>query len=190
MSRSRPNSQPRLSFRRGLSIIEASISLSISAMLLVAVAAAFNASASAVEMNDQFFRATQAARVSMNQILAAVRQGDFIDPTQFSSTSMSLNLPLNMVNSMAQPNETGRVYSYDATNQRVLLTIFLPGNVSNTYELASNVTAFAFIKPATNDVDYNLTQTVGHVSITMTVKAGNNTVTLSGAAMARRAIKY
>src|SRR5947209_11275949 len=102
-------SRPPL-FRRGLSIIEASISLSISTMLLVAVAAAFTSSASAIDMNDQFFRATQAGRVSLNQVLAAVRQADFIDPASFSSTSMKMNLPLNMVNGMAQPNETGRMY--------------------------------------------------------------------------------
>ena len=176
--------------RRGLSIIEASISLSISTMLLVAVAAAFTSSASAIDMNDQFFRATQAGRVSLNQVLAAVRQADFIDPSKFSSTSMSMNLPLNMVNGMAQTNETGRTYYYDATNKKLMLSIYLPASVVNTYELASNVTSCTFICPATNDTDYTSTPTVGHVSITMTVNAGNNAVTLSGAALARRSIKY
>ena len=191
MSERRLRPQPRRPIlRRGLSIIEASISLSISAMLLVAVASAFTSSAAAVESNDQFFRATQAARVSMNQVLAAVRQADNIDPTKFSSSSMSMNLPLNMVDGMALTNETGRTYSYDAVNQKLNLTVYFAGNTSSTYELASNVSAFQFIAPATNDVDYNQTQTVGHVSITMTVTAGYNSVTISGAAMARRAIKY
>src|SRR3954470_14247930 len=64
---------------RGLSIIEVMISLTISAFLLVAVAAAYSASADAVEMNDKFFRATQAGRVTMNQLLTEIRRADSVD---------------------------------------------------------------------------------------------------------------
>src|SRR5438046_9081461 len=63
---------------RGLSIIEMMISLTISSFLLVAVAAAYNASANAVEMNDRFFRATQAGRVTMNQVLTEIRRADWV----------------------------------------------------------------------------------------------------------------
>src|SRR2546421_10256836 len=59
---------------RGLSLPEVLVSLTISALLLVAVAAAFSASAAAISVNDRFFRATQAARVSMEQILTLVRR--------------------------------------------------------------------------------------------------------------------
>src|SRR4051812_40354938 len=59
--------------RKGLSIIEALISLSLTAMLLVAVAAAYHASAAAIEMNDQFVRGSQAARISVNQIIGQIR---------------------------------------------------------------------------------------------------------------------
>src|SRR5215218_4356873 len=64
--------------RRGLSIVEVMISLTICSFLLVAVAAAYNASASAVEMNDRFFRATQAGRVTMNQLLTEIRRADAV----------------------------------------------------------------------------------------------------------------
>ena len=47
--------------RAGLGMVEAMISLAIAASLLTAVAMAFRASADAVDQNDQFFRATQAA---------------------------------------------------------------------------------------------------------------------------------
>src|SRR4051812_14624612 len=60
--------------RLGLSMAELLISLAISAMLLTAVAAAYSASASAIEMNDQFFRASNSARVSMNKILSELRK--------------------------------------------------------------------------------------------------------------------
>src|SRR5205085_1130645 len=71
-------SHPASRRRRGLSIIEVMISLTISAFLLVAVAAAYSASADAVEMNDKFFRATQAGRVTMNQVLTEIRRADAV----------------------------------------------------------------------------------------------------------------
>ena len=70
---------PHRSRSRGLGIVEMVISLAIAAMLLTAVAAAFTASAAAVEVNDDFFRATQAARVSMNQILTDLRRADGVE---------------------------------------------------------------------------------------------------------------
>src|SRR3982750_3423487 len=59
---------------RGLSLIEALISLAIIASLLTAVGMAYNAAADAIQINDQFFRASQAARVSVNYIMAEVRK--------------------------------------------------------------------------------------------------------------------
>ncbi|HEX2973414.1 MAG TPA: prepilin-type N-terminal cleavage/methylation domain-containing protein, partial [Tepidisphaeraceae bacterium] len=47
--------------RRGLSLVEVMISLVICSLLLTAVATAFRASTMAIEDNDQFFRASQAA---------------------------------------------------------------------------------------------------------------------------------
>jgi len=75
--------------RRGLSIVEVMISLTITSFLLVAVAAAYNASASAVEMNDRFFRATQAGRVTMNQLLTEIRRADFVACAPTSDSVMS-----------------------------------------------------------------------------------------------------
>ena len=44
-------------------------------MLLTAVAGAFRAAGDAVTQNDQFFIATQAARVALNRMLTQVRRG-------------------------------------------------------------------------------------------------------------------
>src|SRR5688572_2230375 len=64
--------------RRGLSIAELMISLAITAMLLSAIAAAFVSSSQMIENNDKFFRATQAGRVAMAQMLTEVRRCDSI----------------------------------------------------------------------------------------------------------------
>ena len=67
--------------RRGLSLPEIMIGLAITVLLLTATAAAFNASAQAVSMNDKFFRASQSARVSLNQVLTEIRRCDAVSVT-------------------------------------------------------------------------------------------------------------
>jgi Tfp pilus assembly protein PilW len=61
--------------RAGLSLAEAMVALAITSALLVAVAAAFSAASAAVNENDEFFHATQSARVTLNRILNDVRRG-------------------------------------------------------------------------------------------------------------------
>src|SRR4051812_13330666 len=62
--------------RRRLSLPEVLISLAISALPLTPVAAASSASASAIDINDRFFRASQAARVSSAQLTSILRRCD------------------------------------------------------------------------------------------------------------------
>src|SRR3982750_1159937 len=73
---------------RGMGLMEAMIALAITAALLTGVAMAFVASSAAVSNNDQFFRATQASRISLNRILTQVRRGT----VDTNSTSTSLHL--------------------------------------------------------------------------------------------------
>ena len=77
---------------RGLSLIEALISLAIAAMLLTAVAAAYAAASDAIKANDQFFRASQAARVTVNQITKEVRtcQSGVVDATSLELTTAGM----------------------------------------------------------------------------------------------------
>jgi len=86
------------------------ISLAISAMLLTAVAAAFSASSEAIEINDQFFRASQAARVSMNQILTEIRRANAV---QVPANNKSL--------SMITFDNKDRTYSFDSAAQKLKL---------------------------------------------------------------------
>src|SRR5690242_12291882 len=92
--------------RSGLSLVEVMVSLAITSALLVAVAAAFDASASAVDLNDKFFRSSQAARVCINQIMAEVRrcQSGTVDS---SSLIITLNTGEN------------RTYQYDSVNKQL-----------------------------------------------------------------------
>src|SRR5688500_2474883 len=116
--------------RAGLSLVEVMIAVGISAALLVAVAAAFSATSQAIDVNDQFTRASQAARISMNQIMSEVRKCK-------SGTASATSLEL------LTATDERRVYAYDGVSKQ--LTMTLPDNVPpTTYTLARNVSAAEF----------------------------------------------
>jgi prepilin-type N-terminal cleavage/methylation domain-containing protein len=177
---------------RGLSIIEVMISLTISAFLLVAVAAAYSASADAVEMNDRFFRATQAGRVTMNQLLTEIRRADSVE---VFTTSINVIRPAaGTVGSSGtrQPKETYRTFAYDAAKKQVTLQIHYdataPSPVSPVYPLARNVEATVF-GPAETQKDANNADVVVRVPVQLVVRIGSNEVRLSGSSGPRRAAK-
>jgi prepilin-type N-terminal cleavage/methylation domain-containing protein len=168
--------------RRGLSLPEVMISLSITVLLLTATAAAFNASAQAVSMNDKFFRASQSSRVSLNQVLTEIRRCDAVSVT---TTYVDVIRPAEDMT----PGEVFRRFAYDSVNQKLTVQIFQAGNVGGPVRtLASNVTAVTF-GPADMVKDANQAWVVVRVPVSVTVTVGNNAITLNGAAAPRRAQK-
>ena len=178
---------------RGLSLPEVMISLAITSTLLVAVAAAFTASASAIENNDAFFRCTQSSRVTLNQVLAEIRNCDSMDMSVANTIKIIRQPPMPGVlnQQYVRPaNESSRSFVYDSANKRITLQIaYLDGTFSPLYELTSNVSACSF-GPAEMGLDYNNAQIPVRVPILITVSTGGNTVVLDGSAAPRRAMKY
>ena len=188
MSRTRTSSSRSTRRPRGLSIVEVMISLTISSFLLVAVAAAYNASANAVEMNDRFFRATQAGRVTLNQVLTEIRRADWVacSPTYDS-------IIITRPKQSRLTDEDSREFKYDAVAKKITLQIFYKNAAGTTwtspaYSLASNVETAKFgppdrMKDATGaDLDVR-------VPITVDVKIGSNSVRLSGSSGPRRLLQ-
>lgn len=157
--------------RRALSIVEMVISLAIAAMLLTAVAAAFTASAAAVEVNDDFFRASQAARVSLNQILTDLRRSDGVE------------VPTSTLVEVITWDGLDRGYQYDAVNAQIKL-ITNDVTTDPDYVLARNVTACAFAADTSVDAQ-GITHYV-RISVTLTVQVGENRITLTGSVAPRR----
>ena len=158
--RRRGSARPHL--RRGIGLFELMISLAITASLLTAVAMAYQVTTRAMQMNEQFARATQAARVSVNQMMSDVRKST-------SKTTDDVTLELE------DPNGKTRRYAYDEGNKR--LTLQLPDDQpGKTFVLARNVDKAQF---------YTDDETI---AVMVTVEVGSNQVTLSGSAMPRRAI--
>src|SRR5215218_3043001 len=145
----------RVSARAGLSLVEVLIALSITAMLLTAVAAAFSASAKAIELNDQFFRATQAARVSVNRIVADLRRCDH--GTVYGTNVLEITTTTGSTHS----------YTFDAANKRLTLTQGVAPDVTVS-QLASEVESCSF---------YTDNASVG---MNIIVNVGNNKIALSG----------
>ncbi len=150
--------------RRGLSLIEVLISLAITATLLTAVSAAFVASSQAIEINDQFFRASQAARVSVNRIASELRK--------CRSGTLYGNDTLELITDAGEKH----TYAYDAANKRLTLTIEEP--VPRMHTLASNVASAEFFSNGQS------------VSVNVMVTVGKNSVALNGSAIPRRSVAY
>jgi hypothetical protein len=152
------------------------ISLAVAAMLLSAVGVAFHASASAISINDELSRASQAARVSMNRMLTQCRKGTVLT----NSTSTSLNFNTDKMQEVS--------YSYDSTNKQ-LLYVTNYDLTDPDYVLARNVAACSFsyvsgTNPATG------APCISRVAITITVTINENAVTLTGSAAPRAMISF
>lgn len=174
---------PRLRQRRGLSFVEAMISLAISSLLLVGVASAYNASADAAEGNDRFFRATQAARVSMNQMLTEIRRADKITTAPTNDSIIFDRSPDTRMNS----EEQSREFKYDAAAKTVTLTIYFKKADGSTYikgpyTMCRNVVEAKFGPPEKNKA---LTLEL-RVPVTMVVSIGGSTVRFSDTSGPRR----
>ena len=160
-NKSQRRSQAR---RAGLSLVEALISLVITAMLLTAAGAAFQGAAKAVEINDQFFRATQAARVSMNRIASDVRN--------------SLHCVVQN-NTITLTSATGEVHTYRFNTADQTLQVTLSNGATSTVTtMAHNVESASFSSSGES------------LSATLTVKVGDNKILLNGSAMPRRLVTY
>jgi len=158
--------------RRGLSLIEVMISLAISAMLLTAVAAAFTASSDAIEINDQFFRASQSARVSLNQILSEIRRCN------------SVSVSANQIDMITAADDDRSYIMVPASTTLKLRTNDI--TTDPDYTLCGSVTAHSFT--ADTKVDSAGISHVVRVSVTLTVQVGRNSVRLTGSAAPRRAM--
>jgi type II secretory pathway pseudopilin PulG len=166
-----PRGRPR---RTALTIVEAVISLAITTMLLTAVSAAFAASIAAVENNDQFFRATQTARVSLHQMLTEVRRAHAVD---VSGNTLRL----------ITYNEQDRSYVYSPTAREVRL-VTNDITTDPDYVMAAGVTSAAFAADTVTDAQ-GISRVV-RVTITLVVRVADNEIRLSGSAAPRRSLTY
>jgi type II secretory pathway pseudopilin PulG len=171
------------SSRRALTLVEALVSLSITATLLAALVFAFHASANTIQANDANFRCTQTARLALNQITTEIRRADAVEVDQ-QGMSVQIILPANE----RTANEIYRRYSYDEPGKRITLQFFYANDVtSSQYELADNVAMTKF-GPAETRTGADGVRVTVYVPISITCSTGGSNVTLAGSAGPRRAV--
>ena len=153
---------------KAFTLIECLIGLAISAILLAAVAAAFNASLTSYGENEEMFWTINNARQALARMTSQLRTG----------YAFNLTPDANEVSFFTAANED-TTYEFRSAERKLYL-------VRNTtpaqqYVLCDNVVSASFTKTMTDDgTDCR------SVQISLTVESGDTQRTLSAAAVVRR----
>jgi hypothetical protein len=148
------------------------IALAIAAMLLVAVAVAFNASAANYQQNEDIFKAVNSARQALFRITTQLRTANAVDP----------NAPSNECSMVTAAGED-ITYRYNSSDNKLYL-ITNDDLSDSDYVLCDNVTAMNCTK--TNIVNEDGWLIVQKVQISITVASNDIEKTISAAAAIRR----
>jgi type II secretory pathway pseudopilin PulG len=165
---------------RGLGLVEVLISLAICATLLTAVGVGFVATSNSMRNNDEFTRATQAARVCLLHLENEIRTG-WVDP----NITVAADGTTTQVNVITTAN-ADLTYKYDSARKQLLL-VTNSKTTDPDYVLVRNLSSARFtIQKGT---DATGATCVNEVGITLTVTVGDNQVCLSGSAAPRRGLQ-
>jgi Tfp pilus assembly protein FimT len=148
-------------------IAELLIALALTALLLVAAAAAFNASVVNYRDNEEIFKTINNARQALCRITTQIRTGHSFNPAD----------PDNRC-SFFTANDEDITYEYRSADSKLYL---ITNSDSQEYVLCEDVNSTTFIKNLTDD-----NSDVKSVQISMTVTSGDLEKTLSAAAVVRR----
>ncbi len=157
--------------RTGFTIIELLIAMAISAILLAAVAAAFNGSIINYQENEKIFRTINNARQALYRITTQLRTADAVDPCT----------PDNQC-TMITADGDDITYSYNSADNKLYL-ITNDDTTDSDYVLCDNVTGMTFTKESVLE---DMQLKVKSVQISMTVVSGDLQRTISSAAVIRR----
>jgi prepilin-type N-terminal cleavage/methylation domain-containing protein len=161
---------------RAFTLVECLISLAISAILLTAMAVAFNASAINYRENEQMYQAINNARQALTRMTSQLRTAGY----QVAQDVWGGVDPLAPANQCNFWTCTGQDITYEfrsADGKLYLIT----NDDGSEYVLCSNVVNATFTKTAAADPN-----DCKSVQISLTVRAGDFERTLSAATVIRR----
>lgn len=157
--------------RRGFTIVEVLIALAITAMLLTAVATAFNASIINYRENESIFKAINSARQALFRITSQLRTATAVDP----------NSPSNEC-TMITAGGDDITYRYDSTSGNLLLITNDDGS-DDDYVLCEHVDSMTFTRQTIVD---GMVTKVKSVQIAINVAVGGVERRVAAAAVVRR----
>ncbi len=153
--------------KNGFGLVELLIALAITALLLVAVAVAFNASVMSYSQNEDMFKAVNSARQALVRITTQLRTGYWVDPCAPSNEC-----------SFYTAGGDDITYEYRVTDNKLYLITNIDGQ---EYVLCESVTSMSFVKTPTDDGSDTKS-----VQISITVSSGDVRQTVTSAAVIRR----
>ncbi|MFC1677297.1 type II secretion system protein J [Planctomycetota bacterium] len=157
--------------KNGFTLVEVLLSFAVMAILLTAIATAFNASAINYRENENIFQSMNSARQAMFRITNQLRTANAVDP----------NLPANECTLITADNEDV-TYRYDSSDDK-LYFVTNDDLTDSNYILCDNVSAMNFVK-ATETED-SVTY-VKNVQISLTVQIGDVERKVCGAVVIRK----
>ena len=165
---------------RGFTVVECLIALAISAVLLTAVAVAFNASVMNYTENENTFWAVNNARQALARMTAEIRTAGYLPDPAHVETFLSVvqTSPANKCEFYTSAGEF-RTYEYRSATHKLYL---IKGG--QEYVLCDNIVVATFTKVAAD------TTRAKSVQIMLTVRSGDMQRTLSAAATVRRTPAY
>lgn len=172
----RTNDMRKSSIRQGFTLIECLIGLAISAMLLAAVAVAFNASVINYAENERMYKVINNARQALARMTGEIRTcGYLVDPDNPATlVSVPMAVPANQCK-VYRPNGELVTYDFSSADQKLYLTV-----ASGRYLLCDKVTGATFDRTTVNGIDAT------SVEISLTVRSGSFQRSLSAAAVVRK----
>jgi prepilin-type N-terminal cleavage/methylation domain-containing protein len=154
--------------KTGFTIAELLIALAITAMLLAAVATAFNASIKNYTQNEQIFKAVNNARQALVRMTNQMRTGDNFNPAD----------PNNKCSFFTAQGED---ITYEYQDPNLYLITKVGGTITGKFVLCDNVTAMNFMTTPTDDG-----ADIKSVQISMTVGIGDNFRKVSSGVVIRK----
>ncbi len=161
---------------RGFTIIELLIGLAITAILLAALAAAFNASLTNYRENEDMFWAVNNARQALIRMTSEIRTAGYFDEVTGWSGVAYTEGPSNQC-TLYLANHELIIYDFRQADKKLYLV-----KGGTDYVLCDNVTNATF----TTACDGGGGQEARSVQISLTVQNGTFQRTLSAAAVLRR----
>ncbi len=167
MVRHKSNYDKHVNGKAGFTVIECLLALAISAMLMTAMAVAFNASIVNYTENEDMFTAINSARQALTRMTRELRTGHLVDTASPSNEC-----------SFYTAGDEDITYEYRSANKKLYL---ITNSDSSEYVLCDNVTSLTFTRTLTEDgTDCK------SVQIKMTVKCDDAEQTLAAAVVIRR----
>jgi prepilin-type N-terminal cleavage/methylation domain-containing protein len=168
----------RAADRWGFTIVECLIGLAISAILLAAVAAAFNASLTNYRENERMYVTMNSARQALTRMTSEIRTAGYFDEVGGQWMGVVYTGPdPNYFCDLYLPTHEHIRYEFRGGEKKLYL--IWPGTLQK-YVLCDKVTNATFTTTSDNGIDAT------SVQISLTVADGTFARTLSAAAVVRR----